>query len=120
MLESKNIASPDDKRSFEHGELSLVNLTGFTVGRADFRPGWRWSTDVKPFVGTDGCQATHSSYVVSGRLHVAMSDGRANKDRAAVLRLSPTTVEKHVENLLRKTGARSRTELAVSSGHPTT
>jgi hypothetical protein len=41
MLESTNTANPDDKRSFEHGEISLVNLTGFTVGRAGFRPGWR-------------------------------------------------------------------------------
>jgi hypothetical protein len=76
MLESKNVATPDDKRSFEHGEISLVNLTGFTVGRAEFRPGWRWSTDVGPLAGTDTCQGTHQSYVVSGRLHVAMSDGR--------------------------------------------
>jgi DNA-binding CsgD family transcriptional regulator len=43
--------------------------------------------------------------------------GLANKDIAATLRLSPRTVEKHVENLLRKTGARSRTELAVTSRH---
>jgi DNA-binding CsgD family transcriptional regulator len=46
--------------------------------------------------------------------------GLANKAIAAALRLSPRTVEKHVENLLRKTGARSRTELAVTSRHPTT
>jgi DNA-binding CsgD family transcriptional regulator/tetratricopeptide (TPR) repeat protein len=46
-------------------------------------------------------------------------DGLANKEIAAALRLSPRTVEKHVENLLRKTGARSRTELAVTSRHPT-
>ena len=76
MLESKNVAAPDDKRSFEHGEISLVNLTGFTVGRAELRPGWRWSTDVKPLAGTDSCQGTHRSYVLSGRLHVTMSDGR--------------------------------------------
>ena len=47
-------------------------------------------------------------------------DGLANKEIAAALRLSPRTVEKHVENLLRKTGARSRTELAVTSRRPTT
>jgi DNA-binding CsgD family transcriptional regulator len=46
--------------------------------------------------------------------------GLANKEIAAALRLSPRTVEKHVENLLRKTGARSRTELAVTSRHPAT
>ena len=76
MLESRNTATPDDKHSFEHGEISLVNLTGFTVGRAELRPGWRWSTDVKPLAGTDTCPGTHRSYVVSGRMHVAMSDGR--------------------------------------------
>jgi DNA-binding CsgD family transcriptional regulator len=48
-------------------------------------------------------------------------DGLANKEIAAALRLSPRTVEKHVENLLRKTSARSRTELAIiSSRHPAT
>jgi DNA-binding CsgD family transcriptional regulator len=46
--------------------------------------------------------------------------GLANKEIAAALRLSPRTVEKHVENLLRKTGAHSRTELAVASRHPAT
>jgi uncharacterized protein (TIGR02246 family) len=76
MLESKNTATPDDKRSFEHGEISLVNLSGFTVGRAELRPGWKWSTDVKPVVGTDSCQATHTSYVVSGRMRVVMNEGR--------------------------------------------
>jgi uncharacterized protein (TIGR02246 family) len=76
MLQSKNTATPDDKRSFEHGEISLVNLTGFTVGRADLRPGWKWSADVRPIVGTESCQGVHSSYVVSGRLHIAMNDGR--------------------------------------------
>jgi uncharacterized protein (TIGR02246 family) len=76
MLESKNTATPDDKKSFEHGEVSLVNLAGLTVGRAYFRPGWRWSADVKPLVGTDSCQMAHSGYVVSGRLHVQMTDGR--------------------------------------------
>ena len=46
--------------------------------------------------------------------------GLANKEIAAALRLSPRTVEKHVENLLRKTGARSRTELAVTCRPPAT
>jgi DNA-binding CsgD family transcriptional regulator len=46
--------------------------------------------------------------------------GLTNKEIAAALHLSPRTVEKHVENLLRKTGARSRTELAVTSRHPST
>jgi DNA-binding CsgD family transcriptional regulator len=44
-----------------------------------------------------------------------VASGLANKQIAARLRLSPRTVEKHVESLLRKTGTRSRTELAVAA-----
>jgi DNA-binding CsgD family transcriptional regulator len=44
-----------------------------------------------------------------------VADGLANKQIATWLRLSPRTVEKHVESLLRKTGARSRTGLAAAA-----
>ena len=30
---------------------------------------------MKPIAGTDACQAAHLGYVVSGRMHVVMSDG---------------------------------------------
>ncbi len=43
-------------------------------------------------------------------------EGLSNKEIAARLGLSPRTVEKHVESLLRKTDARSRTELASMMG----
>jgi hypothetical protein len=38
-------------------------------------PGWRWSKDVKPIVGTDLCRALHQFCVVSGRLHLMLEDG---------------------------------------------
>ena len=47
-------------------------------------------------------------------------EGRANKEIATSLGLSPRTVEKHVESLLRKAGARSRTELAATARRTTT
>ena len=75
-LVAKNLGSPDEKRSFEHGDLSVVNIEGATVGRAVFRPGWKWSNDVKPIAGTDSCQAPHTGYIISGRMHVVMDDGR--------------------------------------------
>jgi DNA-binding CsgD family transcriptional regulator len=40
-------------------------------------------------------------------------EGLANKEIADRLFLSPRTVEKHIESLLRKTAARSRTQLAT-------
>lgn len=75
-LEIKNVADPDERRQFDHGTLDVVNLPGATIVRAVFGPGWRWSTDIKPVVGTDSCQVAHSGYVISGRFHVRMDDGR--------------------------------------------
>jgi hypothetical protein len=55
--------------------LDVVNIGGGTVGRGTFEPGWRWSKDVKPIAKTDLCEAPHFMYQLSGRMHVAMSDG---------------------------------------------
>jgi DNA-binding NarL/FixJ family response regulator len=43
-------------------------------------------------------------------------EGRPNREIADRLYLSVRTVEKHVEALLRKTGARTRTQLAHLAG----
>jgi DNA-binding CsgD family transcriptional regulator/tetratricopeptide (TPR) repeat protein len=45
-----------------------------------------------------------------------VAEGLANKEIAARLHVSPRTVEKHVESLLRKTAARSRTQLVAVTG----
>jgi DNA-binding NarL/FixJ family response regulator len=45
-----------------------------------------------------------------------VAEGLANKEIAIRLYLSPRTIEKHVESLLRKTGARSRTQLVAVAG----
>ena len=74
-LEARNLDSPDEKRSFENGSMNLVTVSGGTVGRAVFNPGWKWSNDVKPIAGTDSCQVSHLGYVISGRMHVKMDDG---------------------------------------------
>lgn len=48
-----------------------------------------------------------------------VAQGLANKQIATRLRCSPRTVEKHLEGLLRKAQARSRTELVALTGPPT-
>jgi hypothetical protein len=75
-FEVKNLESPDERRSMDNGVLEVVNLPGATIARAVFQPGWRWSTDIAPVVGTRSCQVGHTSYIISGRLHVRMDDGR--------------------------------------------
>jgi quercetin dioxygenase-like cupin family protein len=53
-----------------------VNIGGGEVGRYTLEPGWRWSEHVKPVAGTEWCEAPHFQYLVSGKLHVIMKDGR--------------------------------------------
>ena len=72
---AKSLDSPDEKRTFEHGDINVVNIEGATIGRAIFRAGWKWSNDVKPIAGTESCQAPHTGYVVAGRMHIVMDDG---------------------------------------------
>ncbi len=44
------------------------------MGRATLEPGWRWSQDVKPAVGTEWCQAHHIHVLVAGRFAVRLAD----------------------------------------------
>jgi mannose-6-phosphate isomerase-like protein (cupin superfamily) len=74
-LQSRNLDNPDETRKFTHGEIGVVTVAGAVVGRAVFQPGWRWSEDVKPIAGTESCEAAHTGYIISGRMHVTMDDG---------------------------------------------
>ena len=76
QVEAKDFARPDEVRTFTHGRIELLHIGGGTVGRMTLEPGWRWSKDVKPIAGTQWCEAPHFQYLVSGRLHVVMQDGR--------------------------------------------
>jgi hypothetical protein len=72
---SKRFEAPDETRSFEHGKVDVVHLAGSTAAQATFEPGWRWSTSVKPIVGTDSCGGHHVGYALSGSLHVVTDEG---------------------------------------------
>jgi len=74
-LETKKFDSPDEVRSPAKTRVEIVRLEGFTLGRFNFEPGWRWSECVKPVVKTEACQVSHLGYVVSGRITIQMKDG---------------------------------------------
>ena len=48
------------------------------------------------------------------RVAILVAQGMSNKEIGAALFLSPKTVERHLGNVFRKRGVRSRTELAVA------
>ncbi len=74
-LETKKLDSPDEVRTPNKTRVEIVRMEGFTLGRFNFEPGWRWSECIKPVVKTESCQVSHVGYVVSGRLTVQMKDG---------------------------------------------
>ncbi len=74
-FEVKSHQSPDEVRTPNKTRVEVVRLEGFTLGRFNFEPGWRWSECIKPVVKTESCQASHVGYAVSGCLTVRMNDG---------------------------------------------
>lgn len=78
-MQKKSIENPDETRNFPNGKLDLVTLEGVTFGLMKFEPGWKWSESLKPMMKTESCQAPHTNYHMSGRLHVVMDDGTENE-----------------------------------------
>lgn len=74
-LTSKNFDSPDQVRTLGHGSGAFIEVAGLAIGKATLDPGWRWSVDVKPLVGTSSCQIHHFQLLLEGRLGVRMDGG---------------------------------------------
>lgn len=72
---SKNLDQPDEVRPLGHGTGAFIDLGAVAIGRAFLEPGWRWSTDIKPLVGTASCQIHHIQLVLAGRFAVRMDSG---------------------------------------------
>lgn len=71
----KSLDRPDETRPFPHGIGAFVDLDSLAIGRAVLEPGWRWSTDLKPLVGTEMCELHHLHVLVSGRMAFQMDGG---------------------------------------------
>lgn len=73
--QAKSLRSPEQVRKFPNGMIETISHQETTVGRFVFQPGWRWSRDVAPIVGTRSCQMHHQGVVLKGRLRVTTDDG---------------------------------------------
>ena len=40
-----------------------------------YPPGFRWSTAMKPIVGTDRCMHAHVGFLARGEIHIEYADG---------------------------------------------
>lgn len=78
MIRKKNLEAPDIVRPLGRGTGGYVDLgRGLVVGRAVLEPGWRWSIDVRPIVGTRSCLIHHIQLILSGRLGIRMDTGES-------------------------------------------
>jgi class 3 adenylate cyclase len=84
-LQAKSFADPDDVRTMPKVRFETVGIGDATVGHCSFAPGWRWSTDVGPMVGSTSCPIRHLGYSMSGTVRVVMDDGQ-------LLDIGPDTV----------------------------
>lgn len=75
-LEVHNLDLAGKVREFDKGRLEIVSAGGLTVGRATYEPGWKWSEHVGATTGESSCPVEHVVLVMSGRMMIAMDDGR--------------------------------------------
>ena len=73
----KRFEVPDEVRRFPRGRLDLVAVGDLMIGRATHEPGYKWSVDTAPSVGTSRCHLEHVGLVLQGRATTAFDDGRA-------------------------------------------
>ena len=75
-LECKDFSTQaDEVMTPNNGKVEMVNVGGQRVMKISAKPGWKWSTDIKPLVGTDSCQAKHVGVIVEGSITCRHDDG---------------------------------------------
>ena len=72
---TKSLDKPDETREFPKGSAAMVSIGSTMIGRARMEPGWRWSNDLKPIVGTEKCMILHKGYCISGAMIIQTGDG---------------------------------------------
>jgi hypothetical protein len=55
--------------------LDAVRAGAARVKRMIYPPGFRWSTAMKPVVGTDRCMHAHVGFLARGEIHIEYGDG---------------------------------------------
>jgi hypothetical protein len=73
--EVKSMSKSGEIKEMKRAKLEAVSIGEAKVARFVLKKGWKWSTDIKPLVNTEWCEAPHFQYQISGRLHMKLRDG---------------------------------------------
>jgi len=75
-IEKKSLNQPEHTQQIGRVKVEGITISALNIQRDTAEPGWQWSKDVKPIAKTASCQVNHLIYMISGRLHVRMDDGK--------------------------------------------
>jgi class 3 adenylate cyclase len=73
---ARQFAKPDERIDLDALTSSMLSLGGMTISYDVHRPGWRWSTHVRPLVRTEWCRMRHVGVQLTGTMHYLLDDGR--------------------------------------------
>jgi hypothetical protein len=71
-----------ERRKVGRVQLEVARAGSARVKRMIYPAGFRWSTDMKPVVGTDLCMHAHAGFLARGEFHVQYADGCRVKCKA--------------------------------------
>ncbi len=57
----------------------VISIGSLGVAHNIHQPGWCWSVDVRPSVGTAWCEVRHVGYAIRGHLELEFADGRTSE-----------------------------------------
>ena len=63
------------RREFGGARIDVARTGTVRVGRVIYPPGFRWSTHMRPLVGTELCEHAHVGLLAQGRVQGAYADG---------------------------------------------
>lgn len=64
-----------ERREVGHVLLDVGRAGAARVKRLIYPPGFRWSVDMKPMVGTELCMHAHVGFLAHGEIHIEYADG---------------------------------------------
>ena len=65
----------DEEMTPSNARVEIVNVGGQRVLKMTVQPGWKWSKDMKPMVGTKRCEVKHLGVIVDGSMTYRHDDG---------------------------------------------
>jgi len=74
-FQRSSLNDPAGRRELPRQVGQLARVGPLAIGRGRLEPGWRWSVDVRPVVGTDSCMLHHVHVLLAGRLGARLDDG---------------------------------------------